>query len=245
MAGTFPSLASGFTTVYPVSRETAVSVRVLEYSDNSEQRFLVGAALNSWALEYRSLSADDVAAMEAFFDDQKGAFDRSWTFPFDSVAYTSCLFDQDDFSPMLGANRRYSLTLKIRQTEPSMAVPASPAFPELASGAVVQAPYCAAKTYETIRNQMSSGIEYAWAQRQFPLMTFTLSYPLISEEEMGALLSFFLARRGRWEAFAFTDPISGTTYDHCRFATDRFESRYIDRRQCSVSNLRIFQFAQN
>lgn len=243
MAGTFPTISRGDVCLYPVTRTLSAATRILQFTNGTEQRFVSAPILDGWVFQYAALSAADVGTLQSFFDDQKGAFDATWSLPFLGGTFTGCCFDQDDFSPVRAVNNRHSLSLKIRQTQQSESIPSvSAVYPQLSGGVIVQAPYTTARRFQTLRNDMASGKRYAFANRTTPLYSFTIQYGLITESELNTILAFFRWARGCWKAFSFTDPNSGTTFTNCRFGADQLSCRYNDIRQCSAT-VAIEQYA--
>jgi len=115
VAGTFPTLAAGQIAQHPITRKRSFGVRVLQFGNDTEQRFVRHAPLSEWNLTYRDLKAADVATLRTFFDSQKGQFDKSWDITIAGVSYQNMTFLQDDFPPVETKGTRHSLTLRARQ----------------------------------------------------------------------------------------------------------------------------------
>lgn len=116
------------------------------------------------------------------------------------------------------------------------------AYPTITGGVLTQRPFVRARTHRTIVNEMPSGKRHAYAWRAAglsglptrPLFRWELSYSVISESEVDTLETFFRARKGRLEAFDFTDPEDSTLYANCRFGMDSLEIRYEGPNHCST-----------
>lgn len=75
-----------------------------------------------------------------------------------------------------------------------------PTFPGLAWG-VVKAPQ-----FTTRIQRAASGRELRASLTAYPTYTIRLSFEFLRADEFQQLLGFFLARRGAWDSFLFTDP---------------------------------------
>lgn len=244
MAGTFPTLSNGSIAMYPVTRRLSVPTRVVKFGADNEQRWRTAPILNGWDLTFNRLKLADRTTLETFFDTQKGAFDATWSFPFNGTSYTSMVFDQDEFTAVETFPNRYDINLRIKQVKKSgsYATGGAAVFPTLNNGIVTQRPFTASRAFRTIRNQMESGLQYARAERNNPLLSWGVEFSAITSTELGTLMDFFASMLGSYRTFSFTDPQSGTAYANCRFAQDVFESRYVTKGQCATSLL-IQQFA--
>ncbi len=110
----------------------------------------------------------------------------------------------------------------------------SVAYPAInTAGIITQLPYVEADQWITPVTSMENGAAYTnvFSDR---LRTFTLNYPSIIQAEVDVLQAFFDEMRGRTGEFTFKDD-DGTTWNHCRFDMDRFEARYEQPGQCSVT----------
>jgi uncharacterized protein (TIGR02217 family) len=97
-------------------------------------------------------------------------------------------------------------------------------FPRLKTAAVAQ--YPATRT-ESFRNQVLrflDGSEQRYRNSKGALRRWEIRLELLDDSELAAMESFFAARQGRFESFAFTDPWDGTTYPDCSLANDEMET---------------------
>lgn len=245
MAGTFPNLASGQVCMYPAVRTVRAVTREIRFANDSRQTWHTQPMLNAWELQYEGLTVADRNTLRDFWDLQKGAFDKSWTFPFDAVNYADCQFDGDEFGQAEGetAINRYNLMLRIRQVKKHATMTlTAPAFPEITSGVRTQLPYSVTRAYNTLRSETDAGFCYTYAQRETPLHRFSLSFGAITPAEMTTLLAHFIACGGPYRKFSFIDPDSGTAYTNCAYAQDRLEIRFASKNVRSTS-IEIQQFA--
>jgi hypothetical protein len=226
-------------------RTVRAVTREIRFANDSRQTWHTQPYLNAWELQYDGVTQADRNTLRDFWDLQKGAFDRSWTFPFDGVNYAACQFVDDDFAytESESAINRYTLTLRIKQVKKQGAMTiTAPAFPEITSGVRTQLPYTVTRAYKTLKSETDAGYCYTYAQRETPLHKFSLSFGAITPAEMGTLLTHFLACGGPYRKFSFTDPDSGTVYTNCAYAQDRLEIRFNSKNVRSTS-IEIQQFA--
>jgi len=123
----------------------------------------------------------------------------------------------------------YTLTLACRQTQQAVNVAptALTAYPTLSAGLIAQHPYTQIERFYTMIQDQASGMRYSYEYYSsgltgFPtgaLLGWTLGYS-ISNADLATIESFFRGQFGRYGAFSFTDPDSGTTYPACRFGSD-------------------------
>ena len=227
----------------PTTKIVSRATRLVKFENDAEQRYMVSPALMAWDLGFSKLKPADIDALETFFMTQKGAFDSTWTFPFLGTNYTNMRFDQDDFEAVETSHKRWSTNLRIRQTKQSIAVPSLPmAFPTINGGVRTQFSWTRTTSYRTSRNNMESGLQYAYFHRDNPLLRWIVNYPAITWAEGGTLMDFFVSMGGRYHRFSFVDPETGELVSACRFGSDTFDMQYTGPGTVSVSNLLIEQY---
>lgn len=239
MPSTFPSFARGVVWLTPAARGLAAPTRVLQFLNDQEQRWRSADYQESWNLTYADLLFSEVTAIRNFFETVKGAYDTTWTFPFESTNYTLMCFDQDEFTAEETSPMRWTVSLKIRQTAKS-ATYASGVTATVPS--TCQLPFMQKARFRTVRNDLASGARYTRYQLGTPLNAWNLSFSVLTATEFGSFLNLFVSVGGRYGTIQFTDPQTGTVYPHCRFDTDVFEGRYVGALQYAV-NLPIAEFA--
>ena len=70
----FQSLTTGAVTQYPSSRKTTYSTHVTNFVDGTEQRFReLNQPVRTWIIRLHQLSAEEIAALETFFEIAAGA----------------------------------------------------------------------------------------------------------------------------------------------------------------------------
>jgi hypothetical protein len=115
----FPTLHAGGTAHYGTTRTKRTQTEVIQFGDDSEQRWQSGPALNEFSLELRNIDGVDLSAVRQFFIDQKGENGAAWSITIDGVEYLNCTFLTDVFPVEEPANtpERFDLTLPCRQTK--------------------------------------------------------------------------------------------------------------------------------
>lgn len=239
MPSTFPTFARGNVWLTPATRALSAPTKVLQFLNDTEQRWRAADYQESWTLIYSDLSFAEVAAIRNFFVTMKGAYDATWTFPFEGTNYTLMCFDQDEFTAEETAPLCWNVTLKIRQTVKSAtyASGVTATFPS-----ICQLPFVQKARFRTVRNDLASGARFTRYQLGSPLASWSLPFSVLTATEFGSLLNLFVSVGGRYGTIQFTDPETGTVYPNCRFDTDTFEARYIGTRQYAVT-LPIVEFA--
>jgi hypothetical protein len=77
----FPLLSSGAVAQYPTSLVVGRQAHVIQFVDGSDQRFAArGIRLRSWQIKLSLLNETEIAALEAFFEEQGGEY-QTFTFP--------------------------------------------------------------------------------------------------------------------------------------------------------------------
>jgi phage-related protein len=221
MAGTFPVLSSGCVAMLPLTKRRRAPIGSMTFGDRSQQIFADGPQINSWDLQYNDLSYTDLAILRDFFDLQKGAFDKTWTFPIDATNFANCTFIGDVFDYTEDSPLRFRVSLSLRQVR-SAGMPASPpaSFPSIKPGVVTQLPFGTRHFYETVSVEMPSGQKYSASTITNPMRTWSLAFPVLTRAEANALLGFFAATWGRLKTFEWTDPQTTEVFPRVRFAQD-------------------------
>jgi hypothetical protein len=221
--------------MYPASRTVTAATQVIRYLDDSEKRFRCAPFLSGWELQFTNLRIADVDTLGGFFEDQKGAYDPTWSFPFDGTTYNHLAFDSDEFSATEAPLGRWAVNLKFSQVKQSGTYDTteSPVYPTIDGGVITQIPFSFSKKYLTARVDMPSGLRYSRFERDNPLRAWMCSYPAIRNSEAGTLMDFFTSMGGKWRAFDFDDPETGNTHT-ARFSSDEFVRRFISKNQNSL-----------
>ena len=116
----FPHLRTDAVTQYPSSRKTTYSTSVTMFVDGTEQRFReLGHPVRTWIIRMHQLSAEEIAAIETFFEDCQGQFGSfQFTDPWDGTSYPDCSFNQDTLSTNAMGESHYEGDLVIRNNKP-------------------------------------------------------------------------------------------------------------------------------
>lgn len=226
--------------LYPFTRWNEFVCRVTQASNGSEQRFVVRPPLARFSLPYSNLQIADVASQQTQFNNALGKFTQQITLTLDSTTYTNLTFQQDTFESVIRETALYNTQLTLRQTQnPTWVPPTAPtAYPVLSSGLSAMMPVTSGLRYITWTNDQEAGQHFALSSyggvfANFPttaLPYWKLDYPVMTEVDLATLENFFLACQGRYNTFAFTDPVTSIVYPNCRLDSDSFEVRYLGPR---------------
>lgn len=239
MAGTFPTLSFGSVALYPLQRSLSAGVKITRFLDDTEQRVRTAPFLNSWIVQLGQIKLVDIQAIQAFFGTQKGPFDASWIWPIDGTSWTSTVYQDDSLTCTQTDQGVWTATFNIRQTKKSStyATGSLSAWPTINGGVRVQLPFTNVSAFLTTKNQMPTGLQYAWTWRASPLMSWPLQYPLTTSTECGALFDAYAKALGAYHTFSFTDPNTGTVYSKCRVGPQPIQRTYKGLNRNTVSLL--------
>ena len=114
----FPVLKSGFLSKYPLTDETCFPTRVLQFIDDSEQRFPVGRMYRRFSLSYHEIDGYDLGILRSFWESMKGQYDSTWRLFWNGTWIESCRFESDDFVYVEGPKPgRFHVNLRVRQMD--------------------------------------------------------------------------------------------------------------------------------
>lgn len=228
MAGSFPALASGDVLMYPATRMIGPKVKQLAFANGFVKRWVNAPLINSWRCDWTGLTNTDATTLETFWTTQKGAYDTSWDITIDGVTYAKCAFDDDVFTRIETPDRpgRWSVSLAFSQTASAGAFPSATAtFPQITSGVFTQLPLNVSQTFRTIRVDQEAGQAYRYPQTTSARIGYSLSFGQITPSEAETLRAFFIAMRGPYTSFSFTDHAG--TNQTAWFDQDRIDIRYL------------------
>lgn len=233
MAGSFPTLSGGGTVLYPLRLIYSCATRVVVAASGAEQRWVVRPPMIEVDATYRSLTAADQAAIDSFFDSQKGAADSTWTMAFLARTYTSMRFLDDEIRWEETLPARWTARLRSRGFHPAIVSPPS-SLPSLASGAVTQLPWSKSRKYATNMTDLESGDRISLPLRggglsglpTTPARAWQVVMRSIRDSEAASFVDFFVSQNGRFGSFSWQDPDTLVTYTGCRFGSDDLEVRY-------------------
>jgi phage-related protein len=109
-----------------------------------------------------------------------------------------------------------------------------PAFPTFTAGESVHIPFGQITEYWNVINRQPHGYQYSYNILASGLKRWTIQFSL-SDTDLATLQAFWVARKGRYEEFTFTDPDTATTTAKCRFDQDSLEVRYAGPNENIVS----------
>ena len=135
MANVFPTLSSGSMRVsptlatnamvqYPLTLVNSYVVRVIQFLDDSEQRFVVRGPLFGATLEFHGLNGADLSVLREFFYEMRGgyvdaALVNTFSIKLAGITYNYCIFDTDDFAVQTDRAENSSVSLKVMQVRPN------------------------------------------------------------------------------------------------------------------------------
>ena len=135
MPNVFPTLSSGSMTVhgalgagamaqYPSTIVQSYATGIVQFVDDSEQRWTSRIVLFGATLEFRGLNGYDLSLIRNFWAQMKGGYVDSalvntFTITIGGNTYNFCAFDGDEFEEECERAEQYSLQLKIRQVRPN------------------------------------------------------------------------------------------------------------------------------
>jgi hypothetical protein len=207
----------------PLIRSMEFQTGIATGRNGTEQRWAIHPGKETWTLNYPSLSLTERDTLLTLFTGQKGAYDQTLTFTLNGTTYTGCYFDSDELSFVESFPGQYAGKVKLAQAArvaDSGTLPTD--FPALDTGAPLQRPYTHARSFDT-DTVKTEGNRYAQYKRSGSLRSWSAGGTVITDDEAQDIWDMFCLARGRWGEFAFTDPDSGTRYEHCRFASDQAE----------------------
>lgn len=213
--------------MYPATRTIGPRVKSIEFANGFTKRWVSAPLTNSWRCEWSGLTNADAATLETFWATQKGAADTSWDITIDGTTYARCAFDDDEFARLETPDRpnRWSVSLSFSQIASAGTFPSATAtFPEIKPGVFTQLPYTVTQAFSTVRIDQESGGSYRYAQQASGRLSFGLTFEQITPDEAETLRAFFIAMRGRYTPFSFTD--HGGTVQTCHFDQDAIAIRY-------------------
>ena len=114
---TFPTPFAGSSALYPVSRTHVRPVRVLEYSNLTEQRWKETFATQRFVLDLRSIRRSDMLAIRTHFDTSKGPFDHTWSITLGGITYANMMYVATPLEHRENEGA-YDMQIAIKQVKP-------------------------------------------------------------------------------------------------------------------------------
>lgn len=111
----FPALRSGAVTMYGAQRDTRFGTGVVQFCDDTEQRWRQHRALAGFTLELRNVDGYDLANVLEFFRSMKGRWDTTWDLTLGGSTFANLAFDDDDITWTETKPDRFSVQLRVRQ----------------------------------------------------------------------------------------------------------------------------------
>lgn len=111
----FPTLRSGAVTRYGAVRERVHRTEVVQFCDDSEQRWKRKAPEAAFTLALTDLDGYDLSNVLEFFRSMKGRNDKTWNLVLNAVTYPNCAFAQDNITWQEARPELFTLSLRCRQ----------------------------------------------------------------------------------------------------------------------------------
>jgi hypothetical protein len=112
-----PTVRSGRSAIYPVSRADSFDTTIIPHWDGSEQRWMSRNVLGNFVLAYTNINATDRSALETFTATVIGSNNSAWQFTLANVStWGSCQFIDNSFEFTETAPGRYSGQIRFKQT---------------------------------------------------------------------------------------------------------------------------------
>ena len=109
----YPTINSGSTTLARASKQP---VRVLRFSDGSEQRFRSGKQLETFTISHSLMNKTDALAIQTFFNGRKGSYDP-FDFTFGSTTFYHLYFTSDEVTLTEDELGHYACSLTFAQSQ--------------------------------------------------------------------------------------------------------------------------------
>jgi hypothetical protein len=95
---TFPNLKTSAVAQYPATKALRFQNQALRFLDGTEQRYRDAAGpLHRWQISLSQLDEGEMAALDAFFAANQGAFGSfAFTDPWDGTVYPNCSLASDE-----------------------------------------------------------------------------------------------------------------------------------------------------
>jgi hypothetical protein len=115
MPGVFPTLRTGATAQYPMTRLLDGGAELVCFLDGSAQAYRSQATgRRRWTIDLSLLDDSELARLRGFFEQQKGAWGAfSFTDPATGAVFPACSFENDVFPQTQEADSRNSARLVI------------------------------------------------------------------------------------------------------------------------------------
>lgn len=210
MAGSFPTLRSGNTVFYPFQDTHSFGTAVMQFLDDTEQRWRARNILRKFKLTLTDVNTYDASLVLQFFRSQFGTFDSSWSLTVGSDTYNNLSFSSDRFG-MTENSKRNRVSLQFDVVQVKSAAPTIPGattyFPQINSDGVITAlPYNSALDYKNTSVTLPVGKQYNWKWRSNPLGRYVVNLPALTPAEFTVVKTFFYSTEGRKGEFTFLDP---------------------------------------
>ncbi len=109
----FPPIASGAVTRYPLRRAIVARTTTIEFLNGSEQRYSEGRGGHSFRLVLDRLKTADMLTVRTFFESTKGGFDATWDITIGTETIVNCYFESDEWTATESSEGLWQLSLDV------------------------------------------------------------------------------------------------------------------------------------
>ncbi len=113
----FPTLKTGAVAQYPATKVFRFQQQILHFIDGTDQRYRdCSGPLYTWVIRLDLLDEGEMAALEAFFQQNQGAFGSfAFTDPWTGQVYQNCSLASDQMDMISLAEMRGTTSLTVIQ----------------------------------------------------------------------------------------------------------------------------------
>jgi hypothetical protein len=230
--------------LYPFVKTIKFNTKVSVFANGSEQRFAGQPPLVSIEIPMEKLRQGDVNTWISFFNSTKGRGTPNLQDTIGGVAFNDLVLESDVLRQTNTESLLFKQQIKLRQVRNSTWSPPSPPvfYPTLSFGGVAEQPFDQDTEFLTDVNQNEFGPQYQYSYYSSglsvypnsPLKSWKISYGLLTDADIVLLENMFVSTQGRLYSFTFTDPLSGTSYQHVRMDQDQLSIRHLTVNQKST-----------
>jgi hypothetical protein len=114
----FPTLSTGTAVLEPLVQSISIPMRIVQFGDFTEQRYRLRAALRRFTLNFMGISKADMQSILSFFEDCKGAYDKTWDLAVNTETFSNLAFDTDELRAEEVELNIFNLSFHVVQVAP-------------------------------------------------------------------------------------------------------------------------------
>jgi hypothetical protein len=250
MATNLPIIRGTSAALYPFTQTFTAQTGKSDGENGAATRWVKGLPLVRIELATNRISQAAKDTLKAFLVSAKGQFAQNLQVT-TYQAWNNLAFDQDEFVASETKTTKYDTKWTLTQTLPQNFAPGAPvaAYPVFGNGAISKLPYTQKVRFQTVRNVMPSGPQYASAEfagtfSNFPttgLMGWEFDEHNLTDAEVNTKLAHFLTNWGDCLPFTFTDE-DAVTYSNVYYASPAFVITWEQFNAASIKTVLIQMF---